>query len=224
MHSQHKLKAFCQEKIEAYQQNRDFPNINGTSQLSPYLAQGVLSARQCITAALDASELFDIENIKSHEGIATWVSELIWRESYYHIIHFYPDLCRHEPFRPKTDNIPWSYDNDLLDAWKKGMTGFPIVDAGMRQLLQMGWMHNRLRMITAMFLSKILLIDWRLGEKHFMEHLIDGDFASNNGGWQWCASTGLDAVPYFRIFNPTRQSQRFDPAGNFIRHFCPAKS
>ncbi len=162
--------------------------------------------------------------MKNNEGAATWISELIWREFYNHIIHFHPDICRHKPFKLKTDNIPWRYDDNLLEAWKKGMTGFPIVDAGMRQLLQTGWMHNRLRMVTAMFLSKILLLDWRLGEKHFMEHLIDGDFAANNGGWQWCASTGTDAVPYFRIFNPITQSQRFDPTGDFIRRFCPELS
>ena len=216
-----KLNTFCQDKIYDYHKNRDCPNIDGTSQLSPYLAQGVISPRQCITATLDACDIADIDAMKKSEGAATWISELIWRDFYNHIIHFHPDICRHKPFKLKTDNIPWRYDDKLLDAWKRGMTGFPIVDAGMRQLLQTGWMHNRLRMVTAMFLSKILLLDWRLGENHFMEHLIDGDFSANNGGWQWCASTGTDAVPYFRIFNPITQSQRFDPAGDFIRRFCP---
>ena len=192
--------------------------------MSPYLTQGIISPRQCITAALEASNILDIRELQKSEGASTWVSEFIWREFYHHIIHFHPDICRHKPFKLKTDNIPWRNDKDLLTAWQSGMTGFPIVDAGMRQLQQTGWMHNRLRMITAMFLSKILLIDWRLGEKHFMNHLIDGDFASNNGGWQWCASTGVDATPYFRIFNPTLQSQRFDPSGAFIKHFCPELS
>lgn len=218
---QKKLKTFCQGKIADYQKHRDYPNTDGTSQLSPYLTQGVISPRQCITAALKVCNIANIDTINRAVGAATWISELIWRDFYYHIIYFYPDLCRHKPFRLNTDNIPWRYDRNLLNAWKNGMTGFPIVDAGMRQLLQMGWMHNRLRMITATFLSKILLLDWRLGEKYFMEHLIDGDFAANNGGWQWSASTGTDAVPYFRIFNPTIQSQRFDPTGDFIRRFCP---
>lgn len=216
-----KLKAFCQDKIHDYQKHRDYPNIDGTSQLSPYLSQGVISPRQCITAALEACDITDIDTMKGAEGAATWISELIWRDFYTHIIHFHPDICRNKPYKIKTDKIPWRYDDKLFEAWKVGMTGFPIVDAGMRQLLQTGWMHNRLRMVTAMFLSKILLLDWRLGEKHFMEHLVDGDFAANNGGWQWCASTGTDAVPYFRIFNPTTQSQRFDASGDFIRQFCP---
>jgi len=222
--AQKKLKEFCQDKIHDYQKNRDYPNIDGTSELSPYLAQGIISVRQCIVAAFEVCDMLDIESMKRNEGVATWVSELIWREFYNHIIYFYSDICRYKPFRLKTDNFPWRYDDDLLEAWKNGLTGFPIVDAGMRQLLQTGWMHNRLRMVVAMFLSKILLLDWRLGEKHFMEHLIDGDFAANNGGWQWCASTGTDAAPYFRIFNPTTQSQRFDPQGHFIRRFCPELS
>ena len=192
--------------------------------MSPYLGLGVISARQCITAALDAGNISDINRIERNEGVAIWITELIWREFYHHIVYFHPDVCRHKPFQLKTDKIPWRYDDNLLEAWENGMTGFPIVDTGMRQLLQTGWMHNRLRMVTAMFLSKILLLDWRLGEKHFMMHLVDGDFAANNGGWQWCASTGTDAVPYFRIFNPTTQSQRFDPEGNFIRQFCPELS
>ncbi len=222
--AQKKLNAFCQDKIHDYQKHRDYPNLDGTSQLSPYLAQGVISPRQCITAALEACDIADIDTMNRAEGAATWISELIWRDFYNHIIYFHPNICRHKPYRLKTDDIPWRYDDNLLAAWKNGMTGFPIVDASMRQLLQTGWMHNRLRMVTAMFLSKILLLDWRLGEKHFMQHLIDGDFAANNGGWQWCASTGTDAVPYFRIFNPTTQSQRFDPAGDFIRRFCPELS
>lgn len=219
--AQRVLQVFCDNSISNYQATRDFPDIDGTSQLSPYLAQGVISARQCISAAMAACGASQLKDLSGNEGAATWVSELIWREFYHHIVYFHPDICRHKPFRLNTDRIPWQHDEALLDAWKKGMTGFPIVDAAMRQLAQTGWMHNRLRMITAMFLSKILLLDWRLGEQHFMAHLIDGDFAANNGGWQWCASTGTDAVPYFRIFNPTRQSQRFDPEGDFIRRYCP---
>ncbi len=219
--AQKKLKHFCDNKLYDYSEGRDKFNVDGTSLLSPYLAQGVISSRQCITAALESSEIRDIDSMKNKEGAATWVSELIWRDFYHHIIYFNPDISRRKPYKLKTDAIPWSYDSVLFEAWKNGMTGFPVVDAGMRQLLKTGWMHNRLRMVTAMFLSKILLLDWRLGEKHFMSHLIDGDFAANNGGWQWSASTGTDAVPYFRIFNPFTQSQRFDPAGDFIRQYCP---
>lgn len=218
------LKEFCQDKLSAYQQHRDILHLEGTSRLSPYLALGIISVRQCITAALAHSELLKLEGLKNHTGAATWIAELIWRDFYYHIVHFYPHVCRHKPFRLKTDKIPWCDDADWFEAWKMGETGFPIVDAGMRQLAQMGWMHNRLRMVTAMFLSKILLLDWRLGERYFMENLIDGDFAANNGGWQWCASVGTDAAPYFRIFNPTLQSQRFDPHGDFIKQFCPELS
>ena len=130
-------------------------------------------------------------------------------------------MSRHRAFRAHTEALPWRNAPDDLQAWKEGRTGFPIIDAAMRQLLHTGWMHNRLRMIVAMFLSKNLLIDWREGERHFMRHLIDGDLAANNGGWQWSASTGTDAVPYFRIFNPVTQSQRFDSKGVFIRHWLP---
>ena len=127
----------------------------------------------------------------------------------------------HMPFKPKTNAINWRNDESDFDAWKNGQTGYPIVDAGMRQLNQTGWMHNRLRMVTAMFLSKHLLIDWKMGEQYFMQKLIDGDLAANNGGWQWSASTGTDAVPYFRIFNPFSQSKRFDTEGEYIKKFCP---
>ena len=150
-----------------------------------------------------------------------WLQELIWREFYQVVIFNFPNVCRGKPFKANTDQLPWRYDPQLLTAWQQGQTGFPIVDAGMRQLNETGWMHNRVRMICAMFLTKNLFIDWRLGERYFSEHLIDGDFAANNGGWQWCASTGTDAVPYFRIFNPTEQSKRFDPTGAYIRHYCP---
>lgn len=219
--AQKRLRTFCQSAIMRYQHDRDYPSIDGTSTLSPYLTQGVLSARQCIASALSACGLEDLNTLEQNQGAENWISELIWREFYHHIVHFNPSISRHKPLRLHTDKLPWGNNETLLDRWKKGMTGFPIVDAGMRQLLQTGWMHNRLRMITAMFLSKILLIDWRLGEAHFMAHLIDGDFAANNGGWQWCASTGTDAVPYFRIFNPITQSKRFDPEGIFIKRFCP---
>ena len=134
---------------------------------------------------------------------------------------FHPEICRYKPYKPATDKISWRYDKADFAKWCEGKTGFPLVDAAMRQLNQTGWMHNRLRMVVAIFLSKTLFIDWRWGEKYFMQNLIDGDLAANNGGWQWSASTGTDAVPYFRIFNPTTQSERFDPQGKFIRQYCP---
>jgi deoxyribodipyrimidine photo-lyase len=155
----------------------------------------------------------------SGEGPETWKNELLWREFYRHIVHHAPHVSMKKAFRQELDNIPWRHNQNEFKQWCEGNTGIPIIDAAMRQLLETGWMHNRLRMITAMFLSKHLLIDWRWGEKWFMTHLIDGDFSANNGGWQWSASTGTDAAPYFRIFNPVTQSRRFDESGNFIRRF-----
>ncbi len=146
---------------------------------------------------------------------------MLWREFYKHILVGYPQVSRHKAFRAHTEALPWRTAPDDFEAWQQGRTGIPLIDAAMRQLLHTGWMHNRLRMVVAMFLSKNLLIDWRKGEQHFMRHLIDGDLAANNGGWQWSASTGTDSVPYFRIFNPVTQSQRFDPDGRFIRHWLP---
>ncbi len=214
----HRLELFIQDAIDHYHHARDIPSLNGTSALSPYLAVGAISTRQCMHAAL---QLNQGELDSGRKGISTWINELIWREFYRHLLVAYPDLARHKPFKSDTDRLPWSDNKQLFSAWCEGRTGFPIVDAAMRQLLSTGWMHNRLRMITAMFLTKHLFIDWRLGERFFMQHLVDGDLASNNGGWQWSASTGVDAVPYFRIFNPTRQSQRFDPEGSFIRQYVP---
>ncbi|MFJ4154901.1 deoxyribodipyrimidine photo-lyase [Pseudomonas sp. NPDC089752] len=213
-----RLTRFLDETVEDYQTLRDLPAKPGTSQLSAYLAAGVISPRQCLHAAL-ASNRGEFDSGSS--GIQTWINELLWREFYKHILTGYPQVSRHRPFRAQTEALPWRDAPADLEAWEQGRTGFPIIDAAMRQLLHTGWMHNRLRMIVAMFLSKNLLIDWRKGERHFMRHLIDGDLAANNGGWQWSASTGTDAVPYFRIFNPVSQSQRFDPQGAFIRHWVP---
>ena len=185
--------------------SRDFPAIDGTSSLSAELACGVISPRQCLNAALDAnSGMIDAENT----GATTWISELAWRDFYIHILDSFPRVSKGRAFKPETEFLQWRNAPEDLAAWCEGRTGIPIVDAAMRQLINTGWMHNRLRMIVAMFLSKHLLIDWRLGEQFFMQHLIDGHLASNNGGWQWAASTGTDAVPYFRIFNPVTQSQR----------------
>ncbi len=178
----------------------------------------MISPRQCLHGAL-ASNRGEFDS--GSTGVQTWINELLWREFYKHILCGYPQVSRHRAFRAQTEALPWRDAPADLEAWEQGRTGFPIIDAAMRQLLHTGWMHNRLRMIVAMFLSKNLLIDWRKGERHFMRHLIDGDLAANNGGWQWSASTGTDAVPYFRIFNPISQSQRFDPQGHFIRHWLP---
>ncbi|MEM7454758.1 MAG: deoxyribodipyrimidine photo-lyase [Planctomycetota bacterium] len=203
--------------IADYNDGRDIPSINGTSLLSPYLAAGVVSPRQCLAAALAVNN----GKIAGADGPTTWISELTWRDFYTAVMVGFPRVSMHRPFKVKTDDLDWRDSSADLEAWKSGRTGYPIVDAGMRQLNQTGWMHNRLRMVTAMFLTKNLLIDWRLGEQYFMQKLIDGDLAANNGGWQWSASTGTDAVPYFRIFNPFSQSKRFDPDGQFIKKLCP---
>ena len=207
-----KLNKFIANTVIQYKETRDIPNISGTSTLSPFLMCGALSVRQCIHAAREKTPDW-LEN--------AWVNELVWREFYRHLIEVYPHLSRSENFKATHKPIPWENNHHQWQAWCSGTTGYPIVDAAMKQLLQTGWMHNRLRMIVATFLTKLLLVDWRKGEQFFMSHLIDGDYASNNGGWQWAASTGADAVPYFRIFNPERQSQRFDPEGSFIKRFLP---
>lgn len=212
------LESFIEGKIINYKVDRDFPTIDGTSKLSPYFAAGMISMQQCFAAIMQWHK-DTIQNLP--DGALTWLNELLWREFYRHIVVGFPRVSKHQPFKLETDKIPWDYNQELLRKWQEGLTGFPIVDAAMRQLNQTGWMHNRLRMIVAMFLSKNLFLDWRLGEKYFMQNLIDGDLASNNGGWQWSASTGVDAVPYFRIFNPIRQSERFDPKGEFIRQYVP---
>ncbi|WP_318463056.1 deoxyribodipyrimidine photo-lyase [Photobacterium leiognathi] len=210
-----RLDTFCVTKAQDYHQQRDFPAIDGTSCLSPFLAIGALSARQCVYQLLQYFP--HALEVNKEDGAFTWLNEIIWREFYGHLLHRYPELSKNQPFQDYTQYVRWLDNPTLLKAWQDGKTGFPIVDAAMRQLRATGWMHNRLRMITASFLTKDLLCDWRAGEQWFMQHLIDGDFASNNGGWQWAASTGTDSQPYFRVFNPTLQGQRFDPKGDFIR-------
>ncbi len=207
------LDEFLSERAASYNDTRDFPALDGTSLLSPYLANGVLSGRQCLIAAQQTGS--------SGEGIETWINEIAWRDFYINILYHYPRLSMHRAFKPETEALKWNDPGEHFEAWKEGRTGIPIVDAAMRQLKATGWMHNRLRMITAMFLSKNLFIDWRLGEAWFMQNLVDGFLASNNGGWQWSASTGTDAAPYFRVFNPVTQSERFDPKGEFIRNWVP---
>lgn len=213
-----RLAHFLRYRARHYRERRDFPAISGTSELSPYLALGMISPRQCLQAAMseNGGHLAD-----GDAGLVAWVNELIWREFYQHIAFAYPRVCRHRPFQRHTEKLPWRDDEAGFRAWCEGRTGYPLVDAAMRQMVRTGWMHNRLRMVVAMFLSKHLLIDWRRGEAFFMRHLIDGEFGANNGGWQWAASTGTDAAPYFRLFNPTTQSRRFDPDGRFIADFVP---
>lgn len=215
-----RLQFFAEKLMPDYGQQRDFPAVAGTSRLSPYLAAGVLSPRQCLAAVLayekQSSKLPDFAS-----GAGTWLNELVWRDFYTHVMHAFPRVSKGLPFQLSTERVKWRRDPKQLQAWKDGLTGYPIVDAAMRQLQQTGWMHNRLRMVAAMFLSKHLLIDWREGERWFMENLVDGDLAANNGGWQWSASTGTDAAPYFRVFNPFSQSKKFDAAAEFIKDYCP---
>ncbi|WP_441257925.1 deoxyribodipyrimidine photo-lyase [Vibrio sp. Vf1514] len=211
-----RLRAFCQEQLDDYKQQRDFPAQDGTSSLSPYLAIGALSPRQCIARVYAESDMGALS-----DGAQTWLSELIWREFYQHLLTFEPKLSKSKDFLAWGARLTWWTDEAKFARWCEGNTGYPIVDAAMRQLNQTGWMHNRLRMIVASFLTKDLHIDWRWGERYFMQHLVDGDYAANNGGWQWCASTGCDGQPYFRIFNPTTQGEKFDPQGRFIRQWVP---
>ncbi len=216
--AQLRLKKFAEHDLDAYQQMRDLPAIDATSQLSPYLALGAISVRGCAEVAL-AHNSGQWQG--GNEGASTWLNELLWREFYTHLLAQFPRVSMQRAMRPDTEFIAWRDDDRDFQAWCEGNTGFPLVDAAMRQLVQTGWMHNRLRMITAMFLCKYLLLDWRRGERFFMQHLIDGDLAANNGGWQWSASTGTDAVPYFRLLNPVRQMERFDPDAQFCKQFLP---
>ena len=200
------LSQFKGDRLAHYDTARDIPGIPGTSQVSIFLKNGSLTTSQIIAYL----------SLKPGK----YLNELIWREFYYHILHHFPSV-ETETFQRKYAKIKWENDEKLFSAWCAGKTGYPLVDAGMRQLNETGWMHNRVRMVVASFLMKDCLIDYRWGEKYFMEKLLDGDLAPNNGGWQWAASTGCDAQPYFRIFNPVSQSERFDPAGDYIRKWVP---
>ncbi|CAJ2500632.1 Uu.00g034850.m01.CDS01 [Anthostomella pinea] len=214
-----RLEKFCEEKVAQYTKRRNFPSDPATSNISVHLAAGTLSARMAVRTARDRNKTKKLD--AGVEGIQTWISEVAWRDFYKHVLVNWPYICMNKPFKPEYSNIEWSYNAAHFDAWCTGRTGFPIVDAAMRQVRSMGWMHNRCRMIVASFLAKDLLVDWRMGEKFFMEHLIDGDFASNNGGWGFSASTGVDPQPYFRIFNPLLQSEKFDVDGDYIRKYVP---
>jgi len=201
---------FCDQQIEHYEEMRNYPAVDGTSRLSAHLHLGVVSPRRLLHKALTIGG----------EGASTYVSELLWRDFYAQIMFHRPDTT-HACFQRQWDDLVWQDDSENVSAWMEGKTGYPIVDAAMRQLNTTGWMHNRLRMIVASFLTKDLLIDWRIGEAYFRSHLLDGDLASNVGGWQWAASTGTDAQPWFRVFNPVSQGTKFDPDGKFIRTWLP---
>ena len=223
----HRLEHFIADDIDNYDVSRDVPSLQATSQLSTYLTIGAISPRLCYlqaTQALGKLRRNDGDNFDSGDNndINRWISELAWRDFYRHVLDYKPELIRHQAYKYETDKkINWSYDEDAFAAWREGKTGVPLVDAAMRCLNATGFMHNRLRMVTAMFLTKDLLIDWRWGERYFMQQLIDGDFASNNGGWQWSASTGTDSAPYFRIMNPFSQAKSHDTEGIFIKTWLP---
>lgn len=211
-----RLDAFVAGPIYAYAARRDRLDCDGTTRLSPYLRLGMLSPGRAMTAARQAIQA--APNAIARAGAETWLNELIWREFYLHLLYHYPQ-ARRENFRPLA--VRWRDDPAAFAAWRDGRTGYPVVDAAMRQLAALGWLHNRARMIAASFLTKDLLIDWRWGERVFMQRLIDADPASNSGGWQWCAGTGADAAPYFRIFNPVSQGLKHDPQGDYVRAWLP---
>ena len=212
------LKEYLNKKALRYSYDRNDPILEGTSRLSPYLASGIISPKRCILEALKINN-FKLDS--GEKGVVKWIDEIVWREFYKNIMFSFPKVSKGLPFQDYTKRIKWRLNQEELDAWKRGKTGFPIIDSAMRQLASEGWMHNRLRMVVAMFFTKNMLHDWRLGESFFMESLIDGDFSSNNGGWQWSSSTGTDAAPYFRIFNPITQSKNFDTDGLFIKKHIP---
>ncbi len=204
-----------------YEETRNRLDLDGTSALSPYLHFGMLSILAAVEAAQHASS--DAENQKQKKSVDTWINELIWREFYISVLFHHPHVLK-SSFRSEYNRVQWHNDPTDFQAWKNGETGYPVIDAAMHQLSETGWMHNRARMLTASFLVKNLLIDWRWGEAWFNESLLDADLAANNGGWQWTAGVGTDAAPYFRIFNPLLQSRKFDPDGKYIRSWVPELS
>lgn len=205
------------DRIDRYDEARNFPAVRGPSYLSVHLRFGTVSIRQLASVAHQLS-------LQGNAGAATWLSELIWRDFYFQILAHHPQMAEGKSFRPEYDRIIWHHGKHadmLFDAWCQGRTGYPLIDAAMAQINQSGYMHNRLRMVVASFLCKDLGLDWRRGEAYFALHLNDFELSSNNGGWQWASSSGCDAQPYFRIFNPVTQSERFDPEGKFIRRYLP---
>ena len=204
-----RLKRFMARRVARYEKDRDFPAEPGTSRLSPHLHFGEISPRQILHAARKHGKMAD-----------AFVRQLGWREFAHHILHHFP-RTPHRPLRGEFEAFPWARDRQRLKAWQKGLTGYPIVDAGMRELWTTGWMHNRVRMIAASFLVKDLLIPWQDGAAWFRDTLVDGDLANNTFGWQWSAGCGADAAPYFRIFNPVLQGRKFDPGGKYVRRWIP---
>jgi deoxyribodipyrimidine photo-lyase len=217
-----RLAHFLDGPVYAYAEDRNRLDLEGTSALSPYLHFGMLSPLQAFWAVQQASA--NARDETARRGCESWINELIWREFYHAILYYFPEVLK-TAFQPALRSVPWRDTQETaasdLQAWQQGRTGYPVVDACMRQLAETGWMHNRGRMIVASFLCKDLLINWQEGERWFMHQLIDGDLAANNGGWQWTASVGVDAAPYFRIFNPVLQGKKFDPQGDFIRRWVP---
>jgi deoxyribodipyrimidine photo-lyase len=204
-----RLDEFTNNKIDDYKINRNFLSIDGTSKLSPFLRFGIISIRKCVR-----------DGFENH----AWINELIWRDFYAMILYHFPHSAGENFSIKYQNNLNWLNDNALFELFCQGKTGFPVIDAAIKQMLSTGWMHNRARMIVASFLTKHLLIDWKLGEKFFAGHLLDYELSSNVGGWQWAASTGVDSVPYFRIFNPITQSKNFDPTGDYIKTYLPELS
>ena len=201
---------FRDELVADYDEDRDRPDLDRTSRMSPYLKLGVVHPRTLLA---------DLAGERG-KGAVTYTDELAWREFYADVLHHNPRSAWHD-LRPALSGMRYDEPTDAVEAWKAGRTGYPVVDAGMRQLLAQGWMHNRVRMITASFLTKDLHVWWPVGARHFLDHLVDGDLASNNHGWQWVAGTGTDASPYFRVFNPVSQGERFDPDGGYVRRWVP---
>jgi len=206
-----KLGLFIENNIKSYQSKRNRLDLDGTSMISAYINSGMLDIKHVFNLAINAG---------NNSGVNSWVNELLWREFNAYIMFHFPDILD-SSFKNKLQNYPWEKNNLFLDYWKNGLTGYSCVDACMRQLLELGWMHNRGRMIVASFLTKDLFIHWKEGEKWFMENLVDADTPSNVGGWQWTAGTGVDAAPYFRIFNPILQGKKFDPKGIYIKKWIP---
>ena len=205
------LLADFEDRMDAYKDARNYPSVKGVSYLSVHLRFGTVSVRHLARQAVN----------RASAGAQTWLNELIWRDFYFQILHHNPHIALGKSFKAALNDLPFPNNQTLFNAWCTGQTGYPLIDAAMQQINQTGFMHNRLRMVVASFLVKDLLIDWRWGERYFAEHLIDFDLSANNGGWQWAASTGCDAQPWFRIFNPVTQSERFDPSGKFIRKYLP---
>ncbi|MEA5465648.1 FAD-binding domain-containing protein [Leptothoe sp. PORK10 BA2] len=215
--AQAQLASFGHRAIEAYDEQRNFPAVEGTSLLSAALKFGAVGIREVWQTAATAYEACRSDEARTN--VQTWMQELAWREFYQHVMYFFPELAQ-GPYREAWKDFPWHNDNAQFTAWCEGRTGYPIVDAAMRQLNETGWMHNRCRMIVASFLTKDLIIDWRWGEKYFMQKLVDGDLSANNGGWQWSASSGMDPKP-LRIFNPASQAKKFDNEAEYIRQWVP---